>query len=50
MVVGWVVFLAGAQHFVLAAIGTGLVALATALIGIRILYASDAEWESGVPD
>lgn len=50
MVVGWVVFLAGAQHFVLAAIGTGLVALATALIGIRILYASDAEWETGVPD
>jgi len=50
MAVGWVVFLAGAQHFAGAAIGTGLIAVATVLIGLRILYASDTEWESGVPD
>ncbi|HEX7189092.1 MAG TPA: hypothetical protein VF423_12775 [Actinomycetes bacterium] len=50
MTVGWVVFLAGAQHFAGAAIGTGLIAVATVVIGLRILYASDTEWESGVPD
>jgi len=33
-----------------AAVGTGLLAGATALIGLRILYASDLEWETGIPD
>ena len=47
---GWVVFLAGAQYFAWAAVGTGLLALGTALIGLRILYASDLEWETGIPD
>lgn len=50
MLVGWVVFLVGAQHFAAAAAGTGLIAVATALIGVRILYASDTEWETGIPD
>jgi hypothetical protein len=50
MTLGWVVFLAGAQHFVWAAVGTGLLAAATALVGLRILYASDLEWETGIPD
>jgi hypothetical protein len=47
---GWVVFLATAQHFAGAAAGTALIALATAAMGIRVLYSSDAEWESGVVD
>lgn len=50
MTAGWLVFLAGAQHFVWAATGTGLLAGATVLIGLRILYASDSEWETGIPD
>jgi hypothetical protein len=50
LTLGWVVFLAGAQHFVWAAVGTGLLAAATALVGVRILYASDLEWETGIPD
>jgi hypothetical protein len=47
---GWLVFFATAQHFVGAAIGTGMLALAMAVIGVRVLYSSDAEWQSGVPD
>jgi hypothetical protein len=50
MTAGWLVFLVGAQHFAWAAVGTGLLAAATVLIGLRILYASDHEWETGVPD
>lgn len=47
---GWVVFLATAQHFAGAAAGTALIAVATAVMGIRVLYSSDAEWETGVVD
>lgn len=50
LLAGWVTFLATAQHFVGAAAGTALIAVATALLGIRVLYASDAEWDSGVVD
>ena len=50
MTAGWVVFLATAEYFVGAAIGTGLIAAATVLIGLRILYSSDQEWETGIPD
>ena len=50
LVAGWLVFFATAQHFVGAAVGTGLLAVATAVVGVRVLYASDAEWETGVPD
>jgi hypothetical protein len=47
---GWVVFLATAQHVAGAVVGTALIALSTAVMGIRVLYASDAEWDSGIAD
>ena len=50
MATGWVVFFVGADYFVGAAIGTGLLAVSTALIGMRILYATDGEWETGIPE
>ena len=46
---GWIV-LAAADQVVGAAIGTALIAVATSVVGVRVLYASDDEWESGIPD
>jgi hypothetical protein len=49
MAAGWVVFFLGANHWVVGATGTGLIAAATALVGTRILRATDEEWRTGVP-
>ena len=46
---GWIV-LAAADLVVGAAIGTALIAVATSVVGVRVLYASDDEWDSGIPD
>jgi hypothetical protein len=49
MAVGWVVFVVGANHWVVGATGTGLIAVATGLVGARILRATDDEWRTGRP-
>ena len=49
MSAGWVV-LAAADQVTGAATGTALIAVATSVVGVRVLYASDDEWESGIPD
>jgi hypothetical protein len=49
MTAGWLTFLVGANHWVVGATGTGVIAAATVLVGRRILRATDAEWSSGVP-
>jgi hypothetical protein len=49
MAAGWLTFLVGANHWAVGATGTGLIAVATVLVGRRVLRATDAEWASGVP-